>query len=161
MKIFSCSIALLPAYVFAWLAFAPTADAINPNSCNTPMECALFFAQRLGVDHSYRQNESLSLIAIKYWDLGKPRDALQVIQGIKCPDRVNVSTCPAKEARKTGMINHAEKLVDLTLSCVKDEKFYQYKSIEECVRILLELQQHDKALAAAEISSVRMGSARV
>ena len=151
MKLSSTLIVIFHALSCALLVPANTTPAKTSNSCNSPMECALSFAQRLGPDDSYRQNESLSLIAIKYWDLGKPRDALQIIQGIKCPDRVNVSTYLAKETRQAGRMNHAERLVDLTLSCVKDEKFYQYKSIEDCVRILLELQQYDKALVAAEM----------
>jgi tetratricopeptide (TPR) repeat protein len=151
MKLSSTLIVIFYALSCALLVPANTTPAKTSNSCNSPMECALSFAQRQGPDDSYRQNESLSLIAIKYWDLGKPRDALQIIQGIKCPDRVNVSTYLAKEARQAGMMNHAEKLVDLTLSCVKDGMFYQYKSIEDCVRILLELQQYDKALVAAEM----------
>jgi tetratricopeptide (TPR) repeat protein len=170
----SCSILISFATAFLWLTLATTVSAINANQCNSPLECALFAAQHFGSDDNDHQDD-MQLIARSYWDLGKREESLMLIQGMKCPGRIYISTTLADEAQKGGLKNwdekflhrsespflemerkpqdlnnYAEKFIDLSLSCQKEEDFYQHELLEKLVGLTIKFRQYDKALAIAE-----------
>lgn len=142
---------LLAALLLAHAAPAAAQEKDEPPESG-PLACAFFFASRPGTEEHTSRNTPLSYVARYSWLVGKPDQALRAVRAMSCDDRAYVANNLAGKAIKAGRKDHARKFIEQALSCAEEnEDFYQQGMLfNEFVEKLIELQDYDRALAAAD-----------